>query len=414
MSPPLYIAIRFIISRKRSLIFSMIGVVCGVAFFICTQAQTRGFEKYFIETVLGSSGAIIISDRFQPRYTQFDDIDPDAMVGGSGQQSRKYYDGITDPYRIMRVARSFSNVLGAAPVVRGNSNASSSFQSEVIRLEGIDLRYHLEATALRDQIILGKLDNFRGHPYSIMLGALLADKLQVKVGDNLILTGKSENKTFNVAAVFRTGVNVVDENRGYIHIKTAQSLLGKPADASLIIVRLRDADRAPQLSEHFERLFAHRARSWQDREKGNLQIFSTLRISAGITVSLIILLAGFGIFNVLTLTVLDKLREIAILRSMGYHRSDIQAIFLWQGFIIALFGSMLGCIGGAIMTYGISLIPLKIRGIIYADHFIVDWSWEHYAYGTVIAFVAVLIATYFPARRAAAVPPVDILRGAGQ
>jgi len=394
----------------------MIGVVCGVAFFICTQAQTRGFEKYFIETVLGSSGAIVLSDRFQPRYTQFENIDTSGLVAGN-QQSRKYYDGITDPYRIIRVARSFSNVLGAAPVVRGNSSANSSFQTEIVRLEGIDLRYHLEATSLKDQIIFGNIDEFRLHPYAIMLGSLLADKLQLKVGDTLTLAGKdpkAENKTFTVAAIFRSGVNVVDENRAYLHIKTAQSILGKPSDASIIIFRLRDPQRAPQLAEQFERLFNHRARSWQEREQGNLQIFSTLRVSAAITVSLIILLAGFGIFNVLTLTVLDKLREIAILRSMGYHRSDIRSIFLWQGFIIALFGSILGCAFGGLLTYGISLIPLRIRGIIYTDHFIVDWSWEHYVYGSLIAFVAVLIATYFPARRAASVPPVDILRGAGQ
>jgi len=414
MSPSFYIALRFIISRKRALLFSMIGVVCGVAFFICTQAQTRGFEKYFIDTVLGSSGAIVISDRFQERYTKFSNIDENALVSGN-QKSRKFYDGITDPYRIMRVARTFSNVLAAAPVVRGTSSASSGFQNEIIRLEGIDLRYHLATTTLKDQIIAGSIENFQSNPYSIMIGSLLAEKLGgVKVGDTLTLTGKKENKVFVIGAIFRSGINVIDESRGYVHIKTAQSLLGRPSDASIIIVRLRDADRAPQLADQFERLFNHRAREWQIREQGNLAIFATLRVSAAITVSLIILLAGFGIFNVLTLTVLDKLREIAILRSMGYQRGDIQAIFLWQGFIIALLGSFFGCILGAGLTYAISLIPLKIRGIIYTDHFIVDWSWQHYAYGTAIAFVAVLIATYFPARRAASVPPVDILRGAGQ
>jgi lipoprotein-releasing system permease protein len=414
MGPSFYIAARFITSRKKSLFFSMLGVICGVAFFICTQAQTRGFEKFFIQTVLGSSGAIVISDRFQPRYTQFEKVREGELVAGSGQDLRKYYEGITDPYRIMRVARTFSNVAGAAPVVRGSSTASSGFQKEIVRLEGIDLRYHLQATSLRDQIIFGSLDDFRDHPYAVMFGSLLADKLQIKVGDTITLSGSPENRSFTVAAIFRSGVNVVDETRGYVHIKTAQSLLGKPSDASIIVVRLRDADRAPVLAKEFERLFNHRARSWQERERGNLQIFSTLRLSAAITVSLIILLAGFGIFNVLTLTVLDKLKEIAILRSMGYHRGDISAIFLWQGVIIAVLGSIFGCALGALLTYGISLIPLRVRGIIYADHFIVDWSWEHYAYGTAIAFTAVLIASYFPARRAAAVPPVDILRGAGQ
>jgi len=122
----------------------------------------------------------------------------------------------------------------------------------------------------------------------------------------------------------------------------------------MIIYKLRDPDRAPALASHFENLFQHGAQSWQEREEGNLQIFSTLRISAAITVSLIILLAGFGIFNVLTMSVLSKVREIAILRSMGYRRIDISAIFLWQGALIAGVGSLLGCILGALLTWGIS------------------------------------------------------------
>lgn len=410
-SAPFHIALRFMLGRKRSLILSMTGVVCGVAFFITTQAQTQGFERYFIETVLGSSGAIVITDRFQNRYTTFK-----ATEGaiGENQQRRKYYEGISDPYRMMRVARTFSNVLGAAPVVRGNITAHNDFQSEVIRLEGIDLPHHLQATTLRSQIILGDLNSFRLNPYGIMLGSLLADKLQVKVGDSIILGGSGETRTFHVTAIFRTGVNIIDENRGYVHIGAAQSLLRKPSAASMIIVRMSDPDRAPQLAQKFENLFQHRARSWQEREKGNLQIFSTLRISAAITVSLIILLAGFGIFNVLTLTVLDKIREIAILRSMGYRRSDIRAIFLWQGVVVAGVGSLLGAVLGALLTWAVSLIPLKIRGIIYADSFLVHWSATHYIQAALIAFAAVMAATYFPARRASLVPPVEILRGSGQ
>ena len=126
---------------------------------------------------------------------------------------------------------------------------------------------------------------------------------------------------------------------------------------SQIVVTLRDPDRAPALSMHFERLFGHRARSWQEREQGNLQVFSTLRISAAITVSLIIMLAGALIFNTLTMTVLDKVREIAILRSMGYRRWDITIIFLFQGFIVATLGSLLGAGFGALLTYGISQNP---------------------------------------------------------
>src|SRR5206468_3730775 len=90
--------------------------------------------------------------------------------------------------------------------------------------------------------------------------------------------------------------------------------------------------------------------------------FLTLRMSVAITVSLIILLAGFGIFNVLTMSVLAKIKEIAILRSMGYRRIDICSIFLWQGALIAAAGSLLGCLLGGLMTWGVSHIPIRLRG----------------------------------------------------
>ena len=179
----------------------------------------------------------------------------------------------------------------------------------------------------------------------------------------------------------------------------------------MIIYKLRDPDRAPALARHFETLFQHGASSWQEREESTLQLFLTLRMSAAITVSLIILLAGFGIFNVLTMSVLSKVREIAILRSMGYRRIDISAIFLWQGALIAGVGSLVGCILGALLTWGISKVPIHIRGLLYTNHFLVVWDWRHYLWATLLAIVAIFIASYVPAHRAAQLQPVDTLRG---
>ena len=127
MRPSLYIGLRFTTSRKRSLIFNLLGVIFGVAFFVCTQAQTQGFEQYFIKTILGTSGAIVISDRFQNRYTTFDNAEGSTVL--SGQQRRKYYEGITDAAEIMRVARQFSNVTACAPIVQGNVTARGDFQT---------------------------------------------------------------------------------------------------------------------------------------------------------------------------------------------------------------------------------------------------------------------------------------------
>jgi lipoprotein-releasing system permease protein len=179
----------------------------------------------------------------------------------------------------------------------------------------------------------------------------------------------------------------------------------------MIIYKLRDPDRAPALARHFEDLFQHDAASWQEREESTLHLFLTLRLSAAITVSLVILLAGFGIFNVLTMTVLSKMKEIAILRSMGYRRRDISAIFLWQGGLIAAAGSLIGCAVGALLSWSVSKIPIHLRGLLSTDYFVVAWDWRHYFWATMLAIVAVFIASYVPARRAAELAPVVTLRG---
>jgi lipoprotein-releasing system permease protein len=281
-----------------------------------------------------------------------------------------------------------------------------------VDIYGIDPTSHLRATNLGSQLIDGDFNDFRSNPNSVIIGNRLAEVFSVAPGDTIrLLSPGGEYWRFTVAAIARSGVSSIDSSRVYTQARVAQRLLKKPYSASMIIYKLRDPERAPALATQFESLFQHDTQSWQDREEGNLQIFSTLRITAAVTVSLVILLAGFGIFNVLTMSVLSKVKEIAILRSMGYRRSDISAIFLWQGGLVAAVGSLIGCVAGALMTWGISRIPVHIRGLLYTDHLVVSWDWRHYLWATLLAVIAVFMASYVPSRRAAQLPPVDTLRG---
>jgi lipoprotein-releasing system permease protein len=252
-------------------------------------------------------------------------------------------------------SRQFADVAACSAVLRGTVSARAGFDNATVDLFGIDATSHLQTTNLAQQPTAGSLDEFRNNPNAIIIGSRLAEFLQVEPGDALqLLSPGGEYRRFAIA---RNGVGVVDAVRVYCHVRVAQTLLRKPFAASMIVYKLRDPERAPTVARAFENLFQHEAQSWQDREEANLQLFMTVRLSAAITVSLIILLAGFGIFNVLTMSVLSKIKEIAILRSMGYRARDISAIFLWQGAMIATAGSVIGCIAGAAFTWGVSKIP---------------------------------------------------------
>ncbi len=409
MTPPLYIALRFLTHRKRALLLSLSGVVFGVAIFICTQAQTQGFSRYFIESNIGSNGAVVVRSRFRPRY---EPLMVAAKNSKGGTNRRVYFEGITNPNEIMRVSRQFPDVISCSPVLRGTVSARAGFENATVDLYGIDPTLHAQTTDILHQLIDGKFDDFRNNTSAIIIGSRLAELLQTSVGDTVqLLAPNGEYWRFNVAAIARAGIGSIDSTRIYSHAKIAQALLQQPSGASMIIYKLRDRNRAPVLASRFETLFQHNALSWQEREESTLQLFLTLRMSVAITVSLIILLAGFGIFNVLTMSVLAKIKEIAILRSMGYRRKDISAIFLWQGALIAAAGSVLGCVLGALMTWGVSHIPIHLRGLLYTNYFLVTWDWHHYAFATLLALVAVFIASYVPARRAAELAPVVTIRG---
>jgi lipoprotein-releasing system permease protein len=409
VTPPLYIALRFLTHRKRALLLSLSGVVFGVAIFICTQAQTQGFSRYFIESNIGSNGALVVRSRFRPRYEPL-------MVAAKNSKTttgrRLYFEGITNPNEIMRVSRQFPDVISCSPVLRGTVSARAGFENATVDLYGIDPALHSQTTDILRQLIHGNFDDFRNNTSAVIIGSRLAELLQTDVGDTVqLLAPNGEYWRMNIAAIARAGIGSIDSTRMYAHAKVAQALLQQPSGASMIIYKLRDRNRAPVLASRFETLFQHNALSWQEREESTLQLFLTLRMSVAITVSLIILLAGFGIFNVLTMSVLAKIKEIAILRSMGYRRADISAIFLWQGALIAAAGSVLGCLLGALMTWGVSHIPIRLRGLLYTNYFLVTWDWRHYAFATLLALIAVFIASYVPARRAAELPPVVTIRG---
>jgi len=411
------IAVRFLTAKKRSMLMSLAGIVFGVGFFIVTQAQTSGFEDFFIRTILGTNGAIRIEDKFQDTMYLMSVAGHDAGASKflvSGREGRKYIEGVEDPQLLMEALKEFQNVSGASMVVRGSAVADSSFKNDTAQVYGIKLEDHLAVSDLEKQISRGSLEEFRSAPSGILMGAVLAQRLQVDVGDSLILRANDQQRRYRVCGIYETGVRDIDGVRIFMHLGEARSLLKKTTGASFIQVGLFDKDRAPEDAAQMENVFRHGVQSWQEREKIWLEVFRALRVSSALTVSTIILISGLGMFNTLAMIVIEKTKEIAILRSMGYTRQDISRIFIWLGAIVLVIGTLLGWGFGAAVTYGVSKLPIRIRGIFTTDSFVVAWSIWHYVAATVTAAVVVMTAAIIPARRAAKLEPGDIIRGTSQ
>ena len=163
-----------------------------------------------------------------------------------------------------------------------------------------------------------------------------------------------------------------------------------------------------------EEVLRHSVRPWQEREKEWLSVFRALSVSSAITVTVFTLIASLAMFNTLAMIVLEKTKDIAILRSMGYERRDITRIFLWQAAIVLAIGAIVGGIFGAVVSWGVSLVPLPINTLFKTEHFIVALSPWHFVQAITTAVVMVMIASLVPARRAARLEPGDIVRGTAQ
>jgi lipoprotein-releasing system permease protein len=197
-------------------------------------------------------------------------------------------------------------------------------------------------------------------------------------------------------------------------MEEARSLFKKPTGATYLQVSLFDKDRAREDAVVMSEALQHSAAAWQDREKSWLGVFQALGIATGITVSMFTLIAGLAMLNTLAMIVLEKTKDIAILRSMGYTRDDITRIFLWQAAIVLAIGTLAGCALGAGITYAVSQVPLPITGIFTSHKFLVSWNKWHYVEAVVTALIMVMLASLIPSRRAARLEPGDIIRGTAQ
>ena len=416
MTPTLRIALRFLTAKKRAMLMSLACIVLGVGLFVVTQATTSGFEDFFIKTILGTNGALRVDDKMQDTLRSME-----SGGGGSGssfqiaqKEGRKYIEGIEEPKLIIEALKQFRNVAGVSEVLNGASLLRSTFKTESVKIFGIVLENHLMVSELGNQLIQGQVDDFRNNPTGALVGKIVAERLQLAVGDSFILQSASQSRRCRVSAIFETGVSDIDKERVYLHLTEARSLLRKATGASFIQVKLYNKDRAPEDAIQMEEVLRHGVRSWQYREKTWLEVFRALRFSSGITVSVFSLIAGLAMFNTLAMIVLEKTKEIAILRSMGYTRQDISHIFIWQATIVLAIGLVFGCALGAGVTYLVSQTPIRVRGIFATDNFIVAWSIWHYVSASLTAILMVMIASLIPSRRAARFEPGDIIRGTSQ
>jgi lipoprotein-releasing system permease protein len=410
--PTLLIAWRFLASQTRAVLMGVLGIALGVAFFIITQAQTKGFEEFFIKTILGTNGAIRIAERYQNTREWVPVKTSEGEEKSSFQPTeRPYEDGIDYPDLLKNEIVKIRGVSAVSEILEGSADGMFGGRTLKVSVNGIRLYDQLRVSSLGRQIVSGDLSSFSSISFPVVIGSRLAKRLGIKCGDKMTLRTMNESAQAEVVAIFQTGSGDVDLQRIYMPISQARALLKKSSGGSVLQLSLDEPAQAPAIAATIARSYGYQAISWQEREKVWLSVFSALRISSALTVLSIVIIAAMGIFNTLTMMVMEKTRQVAILMAMGYAAADIRMIFGWQGVFLGGVGGFLGLVLGALGTALVERLPVHIRGIFSADHFVVSWDISHYLVALFLALLAVFVATLWPAMRAGKIEPAAVLRG---
>jgi lipoprotein-releasing system permease protein len=312
----------------------------------------------------------------------------------------------------VRAIERMDGVTSAAGSLVGSAVLAIGTKEYPVDLRGIDPPRQDRVTPISQYVTSGSFRPLSSMPDGILLGAGVAAKMGAKV-DEVVVVGSAlgEKLSLKVVGIFDCGIPPVDNTRVYVTLHNAQTLLGKPDVVGRIEVRLADPDGAPALTDTLERIFGYDAESWVETNANFLSIFAMQNTIISFVVSAILAVGGFGILAIQIMIVLQKTRDIAILRSVGFRRADILVAFLLQGAIIALVGAALGDVVGHYVLVALSHLKTHTEGLVKSETFLVADDPRFYGYGAAFALFIGLLASVIPALRGARVEPVDVLRG---
>ncbi len=246
------------------------------------------------------------------------------------------------------------------------------------------------------------------------MGDTLAGNLGAELGDTFSITSASGVlRQFKIVGLFHTGISASDEASGFVNLKSAQILFERPNAINQIKIRLDDVNSARTVAARIETETGYKAIAWEEANEGLLEAFRIRNTIMYTVVGAILLVAGFGIFNIVSTIVHEKARDIAILKSLGFRQHAVMQIFVLEGLTIGVFGSLAGSALGYWLCRLLGAIKFEIKGgPAEITHLPIAYEPVHYVIAVGFALASAGIAAFLPARAAARLNPVDIIRGA--
>jgi lipoprotein-releasing system permease protein len=394
---------------------SVSGVAVGVMFMVMLSALMTGFERKFVTETIESSPHVTIYDELREPPDEFaawlgEHDGGIAIVENARPRDRRRR--IKKPAEIVEMLRAMPEVKAAAQNVVGTAIVNFGSRERGVNLVGIEPEEQEAVNEIDTYIEGGRIYDLYSSGGGMLLGAGIAEIMGVSKGDTVnIKLRDGASRPLRIVGIFRTGVTTIDYSRAYTLISVAQQLLGMGRDVNQIVVRLADHETARETAARIEHMIAYRTESWQEANENFLSIFVIQQVITYLVTGGIMIVAAFGILNVLVMLVMEKLPEIAMLKSMGYSGRDVTLIFLLEGAVIGVVGVLCGCIFGYYLTEFVGSLPIPQRGLIESETLTMNNALSLYLIAGSAALVVTVIASVMPAMRAGRLDPVETLRG---
>lgn len=390
------IALRFLLDNRMQTLLIVFGIAVGSAVIVFITALITGLQANVIERTLGTQAHIRILPPDEANRTLPVTPDSWSLVLESPRAQRLR--SIINWQDIRDVLDQDAQVLAVSPVISGPAIARRGVARASVALLGIDPPRYQRIIPLADDLIAGRFMVGAGNA---VIGKELAKDLGLGIGDKLRLdAGEGREAVVDIAGIFELGVRELDSRYVYLDLKQAQTLLDLPGGITVIDTTVADIFQADRVAERLARLTGLRAESWMETNGQLLNALSSqsmttemIRVFVGISVA-------FGIASVLAVSVVQRTREIGILRAMGSPRGQILRVFLLQGGVLGLFGSTCGGAVGWGLVFNIAgprLFEIPV------DPTLVPLA-------MLVATITGVLAAAMPARRAARYDPAVAIR----
>lgn len=388
----LFIAWRQLWDRKVLNGIAVCGVMLGVLPLIAISGILRGFQGKFVEVVLGSTPHVVLT------------------VPATKDPATPPTESLR---RALAAVRDTAGVTAASGSVSGTAVLMLGEKTAPVELRGVEPGPQDRVTPLRKNLIQGDFETFARSEETILLGAGVARTLGAAVGDELLgITIAGEKSKLKVAGIFETMVNAIDHSLALAPLRAVQALLQRPDALDRVEVRLDDPDLADTFAATAGPRHRLEARSWRQANANIFGLFDQQNVIIGFVLAALLAVGGFAILAIQVLIVMQKRRDIALLRSVGFRRRDVMAIVLLQGGIVALLGAVLGGVEGHFVLEKLRHTPVESgETFLHAATWIIWESPLQYALAGGFALVVGVAAAALPAWQASRVEPAEVLRG---